>query len=192
LRKTATLPVVELTPFPRPGRHLALDYCLRLQAYFPIDIPRELAGSFPSPALHGEYALIHPGSGSTRKNYSPSFYLDLACELRERGYGKIGFIFGPVEQERLQEDDFAGEWIAKPHSLDELVDLLTGAALFIGNDSGVSHLSGFLGVPAIAFYKSTDPKIWGVLGRRVTHICAEDELQARQQLSSCLAQAFHR
>jgi ADP-heptose:LPS heptosyltransferase len=56
-----------------------------------------------------------------------------------------------------------------------LAELLLYSSLYIGNDSGVSHLAGFVGTPTIALYKTTDPGIWGVLGKNVAHITAEDE-----------------
>jgi ADP-heptose:LPS heptosyltransferase len=37
---------------------------------------------------------------------------------------------------------------------------LSSASLFIGNDSGISHLAAALGVPSIVFFTSTDPSQW--------------------------------
>ena len=67
-----------------------------------------------------------------------------------------------------------------------LADLLSRASLYIGNDSGVSHLAGFTGTPTIALYKTTDPKIWGVLGKKVTHIPADDEKSALRMIQEYL------
>lgn len=186
LRRTASLPVITVDPIPENQMHVAYYYCQAIQTYFPIEIPKNLAECFPHRAQKGQYALIHSGSGSPKKNYRTRFYRGLADELRQNGYPKVGFIFGPVERERNLADEFAGEWIEQPANLRDLADLLAGAALYIGNDSGVSHLSGFLGTPTIALYKTTDPKIWGVLGRKVVHISAIDEASARRQVCDCL------
>jgi heptosyltransferase-3 len=67
-----------------------------------------------------------------------------------------------------------------------LADLLSRASLYIGNDSGVSHLAGFLGITTIALYKTTDSKIWGVSGKKVTHISADDEKSALRKIKECL------
>ena len=62
--------------------------------------------------------------------------------------------------------------------IERLANLLADTSLYIGNDSGVSHFAGILGVPAIVFYKITDPEVWGALGRNVAHIKASNEKSA--------------
>src|SRR5262249_15020135 len=47
---------------------------------------------------------------------------------------------------------------------DNLYDLacwLSGARLYIGNDSGITHLAAAAGVPVIAIFLTTDPQVWG-------------------------------
>ncbi len=98
----------------------------------------------------------------------------------------MGFVFGPVEDEKMNNKDFSGEWIERPKNVEALSDLLSRASLYIGNDSGVSHLAGFVGVPTIAIYKITDPKIWGVSGKNVVHISTDDEKSALRQIQEYL------
>jgi heptosyltransferase-3 len=38
---------------------------------------------------------------------------------------------------------------------------------FVGNDSGITHLAGYLGIPTLALFGPTDFRIWGPVGRRV-------------------------
>lgn len=187
LKKSASLPVVSIAPFPDEQTHLAQYYCSVVQSHFPITVPQELSDYFPLRATEGQYALIHPGSGSSGKNYSPQFYRVLADELRRLGYPKVGFIFGPVEEEKMNAEDFAGEWIERPKDVEALAGLLSGASLYIGNDSGVSHLSGFVGTATIALYKTTDPNIWGVLGKKVAHISAAKEKSALRKILKYLS-----
>lgn len=186
LKQSASLPVVCIPPFPQIRIHLAQYYCSVIQSHFTITIPQNLADCFPARTNEGKYALIHPGSGSFKKNYNPLFYRNLANVLRQSGYRKVGFIFGPVEEEKMNREDFTGEWIEHPNDVDALAGQLSGASLYIGNDSGVSHLAGFLGIPTIALYKTTDPKIWGVSGKKVTHISAVDEKSALCKIQECL------
>lgn len=187
LKKSASLPVVSIVPFPDEQTHLAQYYCSVVQSHFPITVPQELSDYFPLRATEGQYALIHPGSGSSGKNYSPQFYRILADELKRLGYPKVGFIFGPVEEEKMNAEDFAGEWIERPKDVEALAGLLSGASLYIGNDSGVSHLSGFVGTATIALYKTTDPNIWGVLGKKVVHISAAKEKSALRKILKYLS-----
>jgi ADP-heptose:LPS heptosyltransferase len=52
-------------------------------------------------------------------------------------------------------------------SLLELLGEISRARLFIGNDSGLTHLAAYIGCPTIALFGPTDPRIWGPIGRRV-------------------------
>ncbi len=186
LRQSATLPIVCIPPFPQTEIHLAQYYCSAIQSHFAITIPQTLSDCFPARVTEGQYALIHPGSGSSKKNYSPLMYRKLANIFKQAGYPKVGFIFGPVEEEKMNKKDFAEEWIVRPKDVMELADLLSHASLYIGNDSGVSHLAGFKGTQTIVLYKTTDPKIWGVLGRKVTHISADNKKAALHNIHEYL------
>ncbi len=186
LRLSAALSVVSIPPFPDNKMHLAQYYCSVINSHFSITVPENLSDCFPARVTKGQYALIHPGSGSPKKNYNPLFYHNLANELRRSGYHKVGFIFGPVEDEKMNKEDFNGEWIVHPKDIEALVRLLSGASLYIGNDSGVSHLSGFVGTSTIVLYKTTDPEIWGVLGKKVDHISAANEGLALHKIQECL------
>jgi ADP-heptose:LPS heptosyltransferase len=186
LRQSASLPIVCIPPFPQTEIHLAQYYCSVIQSHYAITIPEDLSDCFPARITEGQNALIHPGSGSFKKNYNPLFYLELANVLRRSGHHKVGFIFGPVEEEKMNRAVFTGEWIERPKDVKALSDLLSHAPLYIGNDSGVSHLAGFTGTQTIALYKTTDPKIWGVLGKNVTHILADDEKTALRMIQENL------
>jgi len=86
----------------------------------------------------------------------------------------------------MNRADFTGELIERPKDVKALAYLLSHASLYIGNDSGVSHLAGFVGTQAIVLYKTTDPKIWGALGRNVTHIPTDEEESALRMIQECL------
>jgi ADP-heptose len=189
LRQSASLPIVCIPPFPQTEIHLAQYYCSAIQSHFAIKIPQNLSACFPARATEGQYALIHPGSGSFKKNYSPLMYRELANILRQSGYPKVGFVFGPVEEEKMNKEDFTGEWIESPKDVMVLADLLSRASLYVGNDSGVSHLAGFTGTQTIVLYKTTDPKTWGVLGKKVTHIPADDENSALHNIQEYLIES---
>jgi ADP-heptose:LPS heptosyltransferase len=190
IKQSASLPVISIPPFPDNKLHLAEYYCSVIKSHFLITVPENLSDCFPArmPAKieDKQYALVHPGSGSSKKNYNPRFYCNLTDQLRRSGYPKVCVILGPVEEEKMNTEVFDGEWIERPKDVEALARLLSGATLYIGNDSGVSHLSGFLGTPTIALYKTTDPKIWGVLGKKVIHISTSDEALALCKIMECL------
>jgi hypothetical protein len=58
--------------------------------------------------------------------------------------------------------------------------------LYLKKRKDVSHLSGYLGIPTIALYKTIDPKVWGVLGRKVVYISAVNEESTSSKIRECL------
>jgi ADP-heptose:LPS heptosyltransferase len=45
--------------------------------------------------------------------------------------------------------------------------LLSRAGVYVGNDSGVSHLAAAWGAPTLALFGPTDPAVWAPLGPHV-------------------------
>jgi len=178
----AEFPVITIDPFTSNGLHISRYYCLTVQRCLSIKYPDDITDLFPARILKGQresLVLIHPGSGSMQKNFSPAFYQGLKSILITHGFKKIMFILGPAENTMLSKY-FSAEDIIQPVTVLELSEWLARSSFYIGNDSGVSHLAGFLGVPAFIFYRTTDPAIWGVLGKKVYHIKSDDEMIARQ------------
>ena len=48
-----------------------------------------------------------------------------------------------------------------------LAGVLSQVALFLGHDSGVTHLAAATGAPTIALFGATDPRLWAPVGPRV-------------------------
>jgi heptosyltransferase-3 len=42
----------------------------------------------------------------------------------------------------------------------ELACWLKGARIFLGNDSGISHLAAAVGTPVMVFFQASDPRVW--------------------------------
>jgi ADP-heptose:LPS heptosyltransferase len=53
-------------------------------------------------------------------------------------------------------------------ALPALAGLLAECRGYIGNDSGVTHLAGALGLPTIAVFGPTDPAVWAPPGMQVS------------------------
>jgi heptosyltransferase-3 len=179
-------PVVRINPFPPLQMHLSDYYCAELNRHFSVPYPENITSLLPS-ANQGqtESAVIHPGSGSPLKKFSAGFYLKIRSILHSYGFKKIIIILGPAEYD-IGADTFPGAEIIRPPDVLALADKLERTRLFVGNDSGVSHLAGFLGIPTVVFYRCTDPHIWGVRGRRVWHLRAQQEEKARRLFSTLL------
>lgn len=57
----------------------------------------------------------------------------------------------------------------KDLSLLQLVGVLGHCVAYIGNDSGVTHLSAEIGVPTMAVFGPTDPMVWAPSGAHVQY-----------------------
>jgi ADP-heptose:LPS heptosyltransferase len=52
-------------------------------------------------------------------------------------------------------------------SLVALAERLANAKLYVGNDSGITHLAAAAGCPTVAIFGPTDPRVWAPRGPRV-------------------------
>jgi len=63
-------------------------------------------------------------------------------------------------------------------SLVELGQALNGCAVFVGHDTGVTHLAAAVGTPTVALFGPTNPKIWAPLGEHVSVLQSSDGLMS--------------
>ena len=52
------------------------------------------------------------------------------------------------------------------------MQVLSGAGLYVGGDSGVSHLAAAVGVRAVVLFGPSDERVWRPLGPHVTVVAA--------------------
>lgn len=113
--------------------------------------------------------IIHPGSGSTRKNWPASNFIEVFRNLESEGISSE-IIIGPAEYDLVENFKKylpLNSKIHNPAKLLELAPLLKQSSGFIGNDSGISHLAAFMGIPAIVIFGPSNPKRWKPFGRFV-------------------------
>jgi heptosyltransferase-3 len=173
-----------------PKNHISRIYAESVSGQIGIPVPDDPVSRFPQHTPNSRYSLIHPGSGGLRKCLDPGFYIGLSRLLCGHGFDKTAFLLGPAEKDRGLTDVFeTEEWIS-PDSVSGLADWLSNAALYIGNDSGVSHLAAFMGIPCLVLYTVTDPAVWGARGRRVVCIRAGRPEEAERGIAEALNAGF--
>jgi ADP-heptose:LPS heptosyltransferase len=121
-----------------------------------------------APRANDGAIVIHPGGGAPRKCWAAERYLELARRLRERGR-PVRVLLGEVELEQWPRDQVQSfrdaADVRTPASLVELLDEISSAGAFVGNDSGPGHLAGILGVRALGLFGATShPARWKPLG----------------------------
>ena len=115
--------------------------------------------------------VFHPGSGSREKNHPLAFWIDLIRHLggdaRFQDLNRV-ILLGPAEESLctpFREAFPRGDteiWISR--GKDRLLETLNTAALYLGHDSGVTHLAALRGVPTVALFKQNNVREWGPLG----------------------------
>ena len=135
-----------------------------------LDFPPALLASSSS-RLHslgikGHPITIHPGSGSTKKNWPLDRYIDLVKTLRSRGR-EVVLVLGEADAPLRPALDAALPDVPRLDSLPltDLAPALATCSLHIGNDSGITHLAAAVGIPVVALFGPTDPATWSPRGR---------------------------
>ncbi len=120
------------------------------------------AGAAPDPVI------LHPGSGSAKKNWPAERFVDLARRLRARGQA-LCFLLGEADNAlapRIRAASPGTGPVLENLELIEAAAVIAHARGYVGNDSGLTHLAAALGVPTLALFGPTDPAVWGPRGRR--------------------------
>jgi ADP-heptose:LPS heptosyltransferase len=172
------LPAADLHPVtPRPPlnrkthvlQHL-YDQLVACDLLAPAVRPAPAPGPFVAAAPQAPPArasiLLHPGAGSPRKRWPLASFLTVAAGLEARGL-QPAFLLGPAEAdlaERLQPAAPPNRPLHRVAELLQLQHLLGSADGLIGNDSGISHLGAFLGLPTVAVFGPSDAARWAPSG----------------------------
>jgi ADP-heptose:LPS heptosyltransferase len=107
------------------------------------------------------YVVIHPASLMATKRWAPERFAEVAGALSEQGL-EIVLTCGPGEEEVVGDvtKSFSKAKIVLGLSIPALAELIRGAALYIGNDSGPMHLAAAVGTPTVAVWGSSDSRRW--------------------------------
>ena len=102
---------------------------------------------------------IHPGSGSPRKNWPLDRWTALVEWLARDHRADLLIVTGETESEAARALARFGT-PADNLSLPELATQLARCRLFLGHDSGVSHLAAACGAPSVLLFGPTEPAMW--------------------------------
>lgn len=120
---------------------------------------------------------LHPGSGGQRKRWPAEGFSDLAERATAMWGAAVLLLSGPADEEA-----FAAVRSGAPRAriiplkdlpLREAASILALCSVFVGSDSGITHLSAAVGTPTVALFGPTDPALWGPRGDHVRIIQCE-------------------
>ena len=126
---------------------------------------------------------IHPGSGSKKKNWPPENWIELFSNnnrfsrARDEVVKNRPLIIASGEADKAQIAQLEHAWkdrdirFAKDLTLPHLAAVLEHT-IFVGHDSGISHLAAAAGAKCILLFGPTDPNVWAPRNENVQIVVA--------------------
>ena len=151
-------------------QHLKFLDALKIKKHFAL-IPPQLSDSeqlvkqYPFISANKDYVVIHPHPQWTYKQWTSDAWIELGHYLHELGLTLV-LSCGPAQQEldyvaaiqrQLPESTIN---LAGFVSLAQLATILGKAKLYIGPDTGITHLAAATGIPVLALFGPTNPVKW--------------------------------
>jgi heptosyltransferase-3 len=168
----------------RPLERIGLRLVGSAARVFPAEVDRDFARDFRGNSK--PIIALHPGSGSETKNWPIENWKELG-EYFFSTQPLVLVVGGEADEKRLGL--LAVAWKGKPvrfvqnFALPQLAALLE-ASLFVGRDSGISHLAAAVGARCVLLFGPTNPAVWAPTNEGVTVLRPQDE-----DLSSLTVQA---
>ncbi len=165
--------LIQSTPLPPDGVH-ASDHLMQALEPLGINGPAPLPSVQIREGITGfppKFVAIHPSSGSASKNWVSEHFEGLARLARAAGLDVV-WIQGEADESVVSDlARLVPGRLARELPLEELAAVVAACAVFVGNDSGVSHLAAAVGAPTVALFRATDPTQWAPRGPYV-HIAS--------------------
>jgi heptosyltransferase-3 len=131
--------------------------------------------------------VIHPGSGSPHKCVAPETLLPVVVAVQHVGAIPL-IVEGPADREPVER---LLQLCPNPPIVLKDLDLLTVAGvlaqsqLFVGQDSGITHMAGLMGLRMVALFGPTDPARWAPRGIHVTVVQGACLCRSWDEMSRC-------
>ena len=135
------------------------DWCAPIEVSEPV---RELgAQALAATGFDGPppFLFVHPGAGSVAKCWPAEAFARTIATVAARTRMNAFVHEGPADAaaaDALRRHIGRGvAWVKEP-SLTALAGALSRASVYLGNDSGVSHLAAALGIPSLILFAGTN------------------------------------
>jgi heptosyltransferase-3 len=123
---------------------------------------------------------LHPGSGSPKKNWPAHRWLHLVGTLLEERPDLRLLVLGgeadaaPLTAIRAGLGALAERALVLEHvPLPVVAALLGGCALYLGHDSGISHIAAAVGTPCVLLFGPSSAPVWAPRSGNVSLICSD-------------------
>lgn len=112
---------------------------------------------------------LHPGSGSRHKCAHPSLFVEAIAWLQAHQAVPV-LLGGPADRDQVacvRDHCSTPPAVLQDRDLLSMAGALASADLYLGHDSGLTHLAAALSVPTITLFGPTDQHRWAPRGPRV-------------------------
>jgi lipopolysaccharide heptosyltransferase I len=135
----------------------------------------------------GSFAVLNPGAGWITKLWPLEHFAALAAGIRAQlDLEVLVTWFGPEEKQMAEVISADGNARPAPQTdLQELAELLRFAALYVGSDTGPTHIAAAGGTATVALFGAADPERNHPLGPRVRTLTAGLECSPCWQRAQC-------
>ncbi len=118
------------------------------------EIPRArlIAGKEPA---YLPYVVLHPFASAPPKTWPIERFVEVAERLQSSGLEPM-ILAGPGDDASA----FAKFQVFRNAPLADVKNLMAGASLFIGNDSGPAHIAAAFAVPVVVLFGPSNPVTW--------------------------------
>ncbi len=185
LRRAGVAAVVWMDPIPAGGERHAVEHLaaqweragmpgpLPHPHLYPSERDRWWAERYMRVSGAGCQPLLglNPGSGSRRKNWPAAGFAEVATWWIQQRRGHVLVLAGPADDEALAAFRAAapdeGVFVLQNEELPRVAAVAERCDLYIGNDSGITHVAAAVRTPTVALFGPTDPKLWRPWAPRV-------------------------
>jgi ADP-heptose:LPS heptosyltransferase len=101
------------------------------------------------------YAVLHPFASAPEKTWNAKNFLAIAHQLRDAHLEPV-IVAGPADD----TTPFSDFGVYRNTPLSQIKSLMSGAQLFVGNDSGPAHIAAAFGVPVVVLFGPSNPVTW--------------------------------
>ena len=120
----------------------------------PAAIPRAKLIASDRPA-YPPYVVMHPFASAPDKAWPAEQFITAASQFRTQGLEPM-ILAGPADD----ASRFSQFQVFRNAPLADVKNLMSGAALFLGNDSGPAHIAAAFGIPVVVLFGPSNPATW--------------------------------
>jgi heptosyltransferase-1 len=154
----------------------ALDWSLIDRGDAPRFYPPGFIASIPQNSVDGintPYVLCFHSTAREAKRWSNEYWIALGKELSVRGY-QLVFPWGSASEKSMSDllaSHIPNTFVPSAFSIEEAFSVISGAALTVGVDTGLTHLAAVLDRPTVEIYcDSPRWKTEGYWSRRIANV----------------------